>query len=356
MSDTQPLAANRLPLAAPIAVVLLNWNGVAWLRQFLPGVVAHSAAEATVIVVDNASTDDSVAVLRAEFPTVEIIEHPENLGFCDGYNRALAQLEGRFGAYLLLNTDVDVTPGWLTSLAARLWSDAAIAAVQPKIRAHADRALFEYAGAAGGLMDAYGYPFCRGRLFDTLEPDEGQYDDARPVFWATGACMLVRAAAWHTLGGLESRFFAHMEEIDFCWRAHHAGWQVWAEPRSVVFHVGGGTLPKSNPRKTYLNFRNGLALLVRNLGPGELAPKLAVRLLLDWVAAARWAVAGEWGEVKAVFRAHRHVWRDRGHWRASRRELHPRRRLAELPGTYAGSVVWAYFGRKVRRAVEVVGV
>ncbi len=335
------------------AVVLLNWNGVAWLRRFLPGVVAYSP-NATIIVVDNASSDDSVAVLRTEFAGVEVIVHPENLGFCDGYNRALAQLEGRFGAYVLLNTDVEVTAGWLGPLTARLFADDTIAAVQPKIRAHATPTLFEYAGAAGGLIDAYGYPFCRGRLFDTLETDDGQYDNARPVFWATGACMLVRAAAWHKLGGLESRFFAHMEEIDFCWRAHHAGWQVWVEPRSVVYHVGGGTLPKSNPRKTYLNFRNGLALLIRNLAPGELLPVLAVRIALDWLAAARWLVAGEFGEVKAVLRAHWHVARDLGYWRARRAELRPRRRLTHLPGTYPGSLVWAYFGRKVRRAAALL--
>ncbi len=337
-------------------MVLLNWNGVAWLRRFLPGVVAHSggaAAGTTVIVVDNASTDDSVALLRTGFPAVEVLVHPENLGFCDGYNRALAQLKGRFDAYLLLNTDVEVTPGWLAPLTARLFSAEAIAAVQPKIRAYAAPSSFEYAGAAGGLIDAYGYPFCRGRLFDTLETDAGQYDDARPVFWATGAAMLVRATAWHALGGLESRFFAHMEEIDFCWRAHHAGWQVWAEPQSVVYHVGGGTLHKSNPRKTYLNFRNGLALLIRNLAPGELLPVLTARVLLDWLAAARWLLSGEFGEVRAVFRAHWHVLRGLGYWRASRAALRPRKRLITLPGVYGGSLVWAYFGRKVRRAAQL---
>ena len=335
-----------------VAVVLLNWNGTGWLRRFLPGAVAHSVG-ATVIVVDNASTDDSVAVLRAEFAGVEVIVHPENLGFCGGYNRALAQLEGRFGAYLLLNTDVEVTPGWLAPLTARLFSAENIAAVQPKIRAHANPTLFEYAGAAGGLLDAYGYPFCRGRLFDTLETDAGQYDDARPVFWATGACMLVRAAAWHQLGGLETRFFAHMEEIDFCWRAHHAGLEVWVEPASVVYHVGGGTLPKSNPRKTYLNFRNGLALLIRNLGPGELVGTLLIRVILDWLAAGRWLLGGAPADGLAVLRAHWHVLRDLGYWRKQRAELHPQRRLTELPGVYGGSVVWAYFGKKVRRAAEL---
>ncbi len=335
-----------------IAVVLLNWNGASWLRRFLPGVIAHSP-EATVIVVDNASSDESVGVLGAEFPTVEVLLHAQNFGFCDGYNRALAQLEGRFGAYVLLNTDVEVTPGWLRPLRARLFADATIAAVQPKIRAHAARADFEYAGAAGGLIDRFGFPFCRGRLFETLETDAGQYDDARPVFWATGACMLVRATAWHALGGLESRFFAHMEEIDFCWRAHQAGWQVWAEPAAVVYHVGGGTLHKSNPRKTYLNFRNGLALLLKNLAPGELFGTLFVRILLDWVAAASWFATGKWGDAMAVLRAHWHVLRTLGYWRAQRRALQPRRKLTTLPGVYVGSVVWAYFGRKVRRAVEL---
>jgi GT2 family glycosyltransferase len=335
-----------------IAVVLLNWNGADWLRRFLPGVVANSAG-ATLIVVDNASSDDSVAVLAEAFPTVEVITHSANLGFCDGYNRALAQLEGRFEAYVLLNTDVEVTPGWLEPLCARLFSEASIAAVQPKIRSYAIPTDFEYAGAAGGLIDRFGFPFCRGRLFDTLEPDAGQYNDARPVFWATGACMLVRATAWHALGGLESRFFAHMEEIDFCWRAHQAGWQVWAEPASVVYHVGGGTLHKSNPRKTYLNFRNGLALLLKNLAPGELIGTVAIRLGLDWLAAGRWLVSGDWRDATAVFKAHWHVLRSLGYWRAQRRRLRPRRSITTLPGVYAGSIVWAYFGRKVRRAVEL---
>lgn len=345
--------------ATTLALVLLNWNGAHWLRQFLPGVVQHSPG-ATVIVVDNASTDDSVAVLRAEFPGVEVIVHPENLGFCDGYNRALAQLEGRFGAYLLLNTDVEVTPGWLEPLRKRLFSLPEIAAVQPKIRAWHDRESFEYAGAAGGLIDHYGYPFCRGRVFDTLEKDTGQYDDARPVFWATGACMLVRATAWHTLGGLESRFFAHMEEIDFCWRAQRAGWRVWVEPASVVYHVGGGTLPKSNPRKTYLNFRNGLALLFKNLHRSERWRVVPVRLLLDWVAALKFLLTGHPADCGAVFRAHWHVWQDRKYWLAKRRERLPRRRdrlpfrcFHQMAGVYEGSLVWAYFGKGKKKVGEL---
>lgn len=348
MPDTYRLSTDNTT-----AVVILTWNGVGWLRKFLPGVLRHSS-EATVIVVDNASTDDTQAVLIQEFPGVEVITHAENLGFCGGYNRALAQLRGRFGAYLLLNSDIAVTPGWLGPLTARLFSAPRVAAVQPKIRAYDDQTLFEYAGAAGGLIDRLGYPFCRGRLFDTLETDAGQYDDARPVFWATGACLLVRAEAWHALGGLEDRFFAHMEEIDFCWRAHLAGWQVWAEPASVVYHVGGGTLPKSSPRKTYLNFRNGLALLVKNLHPAELLPVLAQRLLLDWLAAARFGAAANWPELRAVLRAHWHVLQGLSYWRTKRREARPTKRLTELPGVYRGAVVWAYFGQGKKRASELI--
>jgi len=359
--NEQPAAGSAPP--APrndsLAVILLNWNGTAWLRQFLPGVIRHSP-EAAVIVVDNASTDESLAVLRADFPAVEVIAHPENLGFCEGYNQAIARLEGRFSAYLLLNTDVEVTPGWLAPLQARLRSLPEIAAVQPKIRAWHARDSFEYAGAAGGLLDRYGYPFCRGRLFDMLERDEGQYDDARPVFWATGACLLVRASAWHTLGGLEPRFFAHMEEIDFCWRAQRAGWRIWVEPASTVYHVGGGTLPKSNPRKTYLNFHNGLALLVKNVHKSEIWRVLTVRVLLDWVAALRFLLTGQLRDAGAVFRAHWHVWKERKYWKQKRRDRMPKRRdrlpkrcLHQLRGVYVGSLVWAYFAAGKKRAAEL---
>ena len=364
-------------------MVILNWNGRDYLRQFLPGVLAHSAG-ATVFVADNASTDDSVAVLRAEFPAVQVLERGYNLGFCKGYNAALDDVRwlgplvndsivdrtqaerGRdwtdtfgFRYYVLLNSDVEVTPGWLAPQRELLEANPRIAACQPKIRQYspdpATRQLFEYAGAGGGYLDSLGYPFCRGRLFDTLETDTGQYDDARPVAWATGACLLVRAEAWHALGGLESTFFAHMEEIDLCWRLQNAGWQVWYQGGSTVFHVGGGTLHKSNPRKTYLNFRNGLALVYLNTHPAELPAVLIGRIALDGVAALRLLIQGQWADFKAVLRAHWHFWGRFGYWQQRRRKFPPRLRLAERAGTYAGSLVWAYFGQG-KRFFEELGV
>jgi GT2 family glycosyltransferase len=330
---------------ADVAIVILNWNGQELLRQFLPSVLAH-ADGARVLVADNASTDGSVALLHREFPEVELIQHAQNLGFCEGYNLALRQVEASY--YVLLNSDVEVTPNWLQPLRTLLEEHSAIAACQPKIRAHAAPTQFEYAGAGGGYLDKLGYPFCRGRLFDTLETDHGQYDDARPVAWATGACMMVRATAWHALGGLEPRFFAHMEEIDLCWRLWNAGQEVWYQGGSTVYHVGGGTLHKSNPRKTYLNFRNGLALVYKNVAEEELKGVLATRVLLDWVAALRFLTQGATDDARAVLRAHRDFYKDKPYWQQRRREMQPRLRLDERPGTYRGSLVWAYFGQGKR--------
>jgi GT2 family glycosyltransferase len=331
-----------------VAIVILNYNGAHFLRQFLPGVLAH-ASGARVVVADNASTDNSLALLRQDFPQVELICHADNLGFCQGYNHALDELKQHPLApppryYVLLNSDVAVQPGWLPPLRQLLETQPRIAAAQPKLLAHADPAFFEYAGAAGGYLDALAYPFCRGRLFDTLERDLGQYDDPRPVAWASGACLLVRAAMWHQLGGLEAAFFAHMEEIDFCWRAQNAGHEVWyAGGASVVHHVGGGTLAKSNPRKTYLNFRNGLALLYKNAAPSELVGALTLRLLLDWVAGLRFVLARNWPEARAVGRAHLHFFQKFSYWRERRRLAQPHLAVSQRAGTYAGSLVWAYF-------------
>jgi GT2 family glycosyltransferase len=352
------LAPNTATSCADVAIVILNYNGAHFLRQFLPGVLAH-AAGARVVVADNASTDDSLALLRHDFPQVEVLTHATNLGFCQGYNHALEALKHQPLApppryYVLLNSDVAVQPGWLPPLRQLLEAKPRIAAAQPKLLAHADPAFFEYAGAAGGYLDWLAYPFCQGRLFDTLERDLGQYDAPQPVAWASGACLLVRATTWHLLGGLEAAFFAHMEEIDFCWRAQNAGYEVWyAGGASVVHHVGGGTLAKSNPRKTYLNFRNGLALLYKNAAPSELAGALALRLLLDWVAGLRFVLARNWPEAKAVGRAHWHFFRDFGYWRQRRRLARPHLLVRERAGTYAGSVVWAYFVEGKKRFSEL---
>ncbi|UYZ64498.1 glycosyltransferase family 2 protein [Hymenobacter weizhouensis] len=341
---------------ADVAVVILNWNGRGFLQQFLPSVLAH-ADGATIVVVDNASSDDSVALVRREFPAVQVLQHAENLGFCEGYNQALAQLSPVFRYYVLLNSDVEVTSGWLRQQRELLESRPQAAACQPKLRqfgaAESQREQFEYAGAGGGYLDRLGYPFCRGRLFDTLEADQGQYDDPRPVAWASGACLLVRADAWRALGGLESSFFAHMEEIDLCWRLWNAGHEVWYDGRSTVYHVGGGTLHKSNPRKTYLNFRNGLALVYLNTHPAELPGTLAARVLLDWVAALRLLLQGATADFRAVLRAHWHFVQRLGRYRQRRQQFPARLRSPERPGTYQGSLVWAYFAQGKRKFSEL---
>jgi len=334
-------------------VVILNWNGRAWLQKFLPAVLAH-ADGATIVVADNASTDDSATVVAQAFPQVRLIQNSSNLGFCEGYNQALDKLhqEETFHYYVLLNSDVEVTADWLPPLRQLLEQQPNVAAVQPKIRQYstdaATRELFEYAGAGGGYLDRLGYPFCRGRLFDTLETDRGQYNDPRPVAWATGACLLVRATAWHALHGLDAAYFAHMEEIDLCWRLWNAGHEVWYHGGSTVFHVGGGTLAKSNPHKTYLNFRNGLALVYKNSTASELPGVLTQRLLLDWVAALRLLTQGQVADCQAVLRAHWYFLRHARQWKQRRQQFPPRLHITERPGVYQGSLVWAYFAKGKR--------
>ena len=345
MAINQPFP-DRAGTCADVAIVVLNWNGADFLRRFLPSVVAH-ADGARVVVADNASTDDSVALLARDFPAVELLLLERNFGFCEGYNQALALVGSPY--YVLLNSDVAVTAGWLRPLWALLVAHPYIAAVQPKILAYADPTRFEYAGAGGGYLDRLAYPFCRGRLFDTTEVDAGQYDDTRPVAWASGACCLVRASAWRALGGFEPAFFAHMEEIDFCWRLQNAGHEVWYHGGSAVHHVGGGTLAKTNPRKTYLNFRNGLALLYKNAAPGELMGPLAQRLVLDWVAGLHFLTSGHLADARAVARAHWHFFQQRAYWRARRAATGPHLSVVQRPGVWAGSVVWAYFARGKRQ-------
>ncbi|OGX87785.1 glycosyl transferase family 2 [Hymenobacter lapidarius] len=331
-------------------MVILNWNGAHFLRRFLPGVLTH-ADGARVIVADNASTDDSVELLAREFPSVELLLLDRNFGFCEGYNQALAQIDSAF--YVLLNSDVEVTLGWLRPLRSLLEASPRIAAVQPKILAHADPTYFEYAGAGGGYLDRLAYPFCRGRFFDTLEKDQGQYDDSRPVAWASGACFMVRKTAWRALGGLEPAFFAHMEEIDFCWRLWNAGHEVWYHGISAVHHVGGGTLPKTNPRKTYLNFRNGLAMLYKNAAPSELLASMFQRLVLDGVAGIRFLLGGQFADFWAVLRAHFSFYGKFGYWQQQRRAARPRLTVAARPGVYDGSLVWAYFAKGRRKFSEL---
>ncbi|MDX5346171.1 MAG: glycosyltransferase family 2 protein [Hymenobacteraceae bacterium] len=326
------------------AIVILNWNGKKYLEQFLPSVLQNSAG-CEVIVADNASTDDSVAFLQQHYPQVRLIRHEVNLGFCGGYNEALKQVNSKF--YVLLNSDVEVTPNWAQPVIELMEQDEQIAACQPKIKAFHQPDYFEYAGAGGGYIDSLGYPFCRGRIFDDLEKDKGQYNDVREVFWATGACMFVRASAYQELGGLEENFFAHMEEIDLCWRFHNAGYKVYYCGKSEVYHVGGGTLHKSNPRKTYLNFRNGLSLLYRNLPDKQLNTTIFKRMVLDGVAAAKMMASGQLKDTQAIYKAHQDFKKVKPLWLQKRTEQPDKKPLTSLPGTYKGSIVWDYFvGKK----------
>ncbi|MFT6028269.1 MAG: GT2 family glycosyltransferase [Bacteroidia bacterium] len=284
-----------------VAVVILNWNGRLFLEKFLQSAFQNSP-QANLYVADNASTDDSLEFVRNHFPTVKLINNGENLGFAGGYNKALSELTEEY--FVLLNSDVEVSENWLAPLIELLDSDSKIGACQPKILSYHQKTHFEYAGASGGFLDSYGYPFCRGRLFDTLEEDKGQYQDVSEVFWATGACLFVRNSCYKEQAGLDADFFAHMEEIDFCWRLKRAGYKIMVQPASVVYHVGGGTLPKSNPWKTFLNFRNGLELLVKNLPKSKLIPVLFVRMMLDGVAAVKFLLGGQVGDFVAIFRGH----------------------------------------------------
>ena len=284
-----------------IAVVILNWNGAKLLEQFLPSVVAYSN-EATVYVVDNASTDNSIAVIKEQFPSVKIIQNAANYGFADGYNIALQTIEEPY--YALVNSDIEVTENWLVPILSMFENEANIGIIQPKILDYKNKEYFEYAGAAGGFIDKYGYPFCRGRIFQTLEKDTHQYDDEKEIFWASGACFFIRKEVYRKLKGFDADFFAHQEEIDLCWRAFNLGYSAKYTAKSVVYHVGGATLNQANPKKTFLNFRNSLLMLVKNLPKRKLFPTLFMRLVLDGIAGIQFIFQGKFSHCFAILKAH----------------------------------------------------
>ncbi|WP_298154264.1 glycosyltransferase family 2 protein [Flavobacterium sp.] len=284
-----------------IAVVILNWNGRQLLEQFLPGVVRYSP-DAVVYVADNASTDDSIAFVAREFPSVKIIRNAGNFGFAKGYNAALQSVDEEI--YALVNSDIEVTENWLDPIADTFANEPDTAIIQPKILDFKNKALFEYAGAGGGFIDQFGYPFCRGRVFDTVEQDEGQYDDAIEIFWASGACFFIRRDIYRMLNGFDDSFFAHQEEIDLCWRAFNHNVRIKYIPGSVVYHVGGATLQQGNPRKTYLNFRNSLLMLTKNLPKDKLYLILLQRMVLDGLAGMQFVVKGKWKHFFAILQAH----------------------------------------------------
>ncbi len=289
-------------MANSVAVVILNYNGRNYLEQFLPNVIQNSSPY-EVIIADNASTDESVSYLQTTFPEVKLIQIPENLGYAGGYNYALKQIQTDY--YVLLNSDVETTPDWINPVISLMQQNEKIVACQPKIRSFNNKELYEYAGAAGGFIDHLGYPFCRGRIFSHLEKDQGQYDDNIPVFWATGACLFVKSSTFHELGGLDDRFFAHMEEIDFCWRAKNKGFEIYYCGESTVYHVGGGTLKAESPFKTYLNFRNNWLLLYKNLNKEEFKSIKKRRKRLDILAAIQFIVKGKKHNSNAILKAHR---------------------------------------------------
>lgn len=322
-----------------VAVVILNWNGSEMLRRFLPSVVQYSSLEnVEICVADNASSDDSCSIVAHDFPMVRLIRLDRNYGFAEGYNRALSQIESEY--VVLLNSDVEVTEGWLETMVDYMDAHTDVVACQPKVLSWSERDRFEYAGACGGYIDRYGYPFCRGRIFNVIEKDKGQYDSIRSVFWTTGAALFMRLAAYRAVGGLDSRFFAHMEEIDMCWRLRSRGMQLVCIPQSVVYHVGGGTLNKESPYKTFLNFRNNLLMLYKNLPQHELNVVLRVRKYLDFLAAMLFLLQGNWLNAKAVFRARKEFGRMQVDFKQDRLENLSKATMGNIPERYSFSIIW----------------
>lgn len=328
-----------------VAVIILNWNGRKLLESYLGSVVRHTnPGIGRVVVADNGSTDGSVEYVRSEFPDVEVIEFSENYGFAEGYNRAIARMAPEYKYCVLLNSDVEVKDDWLTPLWEFMESHPEVGACQPTIRSLKEPDMFEYAGAAGGFLDRHGYPYCRGRIFDTVEPDRGQYDTPIQVFWASGAALMVDSQLYLDCGGLDKEFFAHMEEIDLCWRILLSGRQVWAVPASHVYHLGGGSLPASNPRKTYLNFRNNLLMLHKNLPDRVRRGVLLRRRLLDTFAWLKFILTGDSENASAIIRAHNDFRRMRKAY-----TQHPKENLLNVDT----NILFDYFIRNRKRYAEL---
>lgn len=329
-----------------VAIVILNYNGKNWLEKFLPNVITHNTYNnAEIVVADNASTDDSVAFLQKEFSEIKIIQNKNNSGYAGGYNAALKNVNADI--YCLLNSDVEVSGQWIENMLP-IFGDDLVAAAQPKILSYQHKNKFEYAGAAGGFIDKYGYPFCRGRIFDTVEEDKGQYDTPSEIFWATGACLFIRSAIFHQAGGFDEDFFAHQEEIDLCWRLKNLGYKIMYVPQSKVYHVGGGTLDKKNPKKTFLNFRNNRFSLIKNLSENEYQRIAFIRNLLDFIAISMAFLKGNFQEANAIFNALNTYRKQRKYYENKRQnnELFIKLSSIKQPnknGIYKGSIVWNYF-------------
>jgi GT2 family glycosyltransferase len=333
-----------------VAVVILNWNGKHLLEKFLPSVVASEYDNLRIVVADNASTDDSISFLKENYPGVTRLRSNTNEGFSKGYNTALKRVAADY--YILLNSDVEVNPYWITPVILLMESDEKIAACQPKILSFKNRKSFEYAGACGGWIDILGYPFTRGRIFDNCEADHGQYDTPVQIFWATGAALFVKSKMFHEVNGFDEYFFAHQEEIDLCWRMQRAGYTIYVEPKSKVYHVGGGTLPMGDRRKVYLNFRNNLVMMTKNLPFSDLLWKIPARIFLDTVAAFRALVDGNFSTYISIASAHMHYveWIFMG----KRGTKLPKIKMKNMGPVYKGSIVWQYFRKKKKTFSEII--
>jgi GT2 family glycosyltransferase len=333
------------------AVVILNWNGKKLLKQFLPSVISHTVSDdCSVIIADNGSTDDSVDFMKTEYPEVPLIVLDRNYGFAEGYNKALERVDSEY--VVLLNSDVETTNGWVTDLISFMDTNPDVAAVQPKILSYNDRDKFEYAGAAGGFIDKYGYPFCRGRILNTVETDEGQYDKEIDVFWATGACMCVRLRDYQEVGGLDGRFFAHMEEIDLCWRFNARGRRVMCIPSSIVYHVGGASLSKDNPKKMYLNFRNNLLMLYKNVTQDKLNRTFFFRYIFDFMAFIHLLVKGQFKSAKAVIKAYIDYFEMRKSYKSIRAENMSKVTVPDISSQFNKSILINYYtGKKTFNSI-----
>ncbi|MCD8260098.1 MAG: glycosyltransferase [Bacteroides sp.] len=336
-----------------VAVVILNWNGEEMLGRFLPSVVEHSREEGvTVYVADNGSDDRSVMFIENEFPEVKLIRLNRNYGFAEGYNQALLRVEATY--VMLLNSDVEVTGGWLTPMIRYMDNHPGVAACQPKILSWHHKDSFEYAGACGGFIDRYGYPFCRGRILGSVEKDIHQYDTVIPVFWATGAALFIRLDEYKEAGGLDGSFFAHMEEIDLCWRLKSRGKEIVVVPQSKVYHEGGGTLKKESPRKTFLNFRNNLIMLYKNLPEKELRRVLFIRMIADYMAALVFLLQGNRQNAMAVYRARREFRKKRSEYQKLRQENLSRMQRPEIAERWKKSILVAYYLRGIKKYSELI--
>ena len=331
-----------------VAVVILNWNGRALLERFLPSVVAHSADEGVeIIVADNCSDDGSLSFLKDNYPQVRTIVLSQNWGYADGYNKALQEIEAEY--YVLLNSDVEVTFGWLQPMIDYMDEHPVVAAIQPKILSERNKTYFEYAGASGGFIDKYGYPFCRGRIFGVVEEDGGQYNSVSDIFWASGAALLIRSKDYFEVGGFDGTFFAHMEEIDLCWRLNARGRRIVCFPQSVVYHVGGATLTGESPRKTYLNFRNNIIMLYKNLQEQDFEKLYSIRRMFDYAAALKYFLGGKKKNAKAIFEAHQDFKRIKSDYKQQQKENQKYAIQPQIGTIYKSSILWDFYLKGIKK-------